>query len=159
MKKRILSLLLVFALISGISVVVSAEASLTVGCNISGFTLQDIGSCKAFDAETYLFTHDKTGGKLLYVANDDVNRAFDIAFNTPAADTGISHVFEHACLNGSDKYPANIFFNVSSETLKTYMNAMTSEKYTAFPISSISDEQLLRLADYYLDGVFNPLIV
>ncbi len=159
MKKSVLSFLMSIILAFLCFVGVSAEENLKVGKKINGFTLIETDECKLFDADTYLFEHNSTGGKLLYIANDDVNRAFNITFNTPAEDTGVSHVFEHASLNGSKKYPANIFFNISFETINTYLNASTAQKYTNFPISSISDEQLLKLADYYLDGVFNPLIL
>ncbi len=160
MKKQLIAILLSCSITSMLFVTVSAEdVKLSVGDKIEGFTVTETGQCKIFDADTVLFTHDKTGGRFLYVANDDTNRAFDIAFNTPAEDTGVSHVFEHASLNGSEKYPANIFFNVGSKTINTFMNAFTTMRNTYYPVSSLSDEQLLRLADYYLDGVFNPLII
>ena len=68
------------------------------------------------------------------------------------ADTGVSHVFEHASLNGSAKYPSDLFFNLNYETINTYMNALTAMKYTSYPISSISDEQLLKLAEADVRG-------
>ena len=158
MKKsyRFIAALLTFVILICIVPISYAE---NIQSEVCGFTLTETGKCELYDADTYLFTHNKTGGQVLYIANNDLNRTFDIAFKTPASDTGISHVFEHATLGGSDKYPNNIFFNVSSETFNTYMNAATAIQTTFYPISSLSDEQLLKLADYYLDGVFNPLIL
>ncbi len=159
MKKRLFAIFIAAMIIISLIVVPAYADSLSVGSKISGFTLYKADKCMLFGADTYLFRHDKTGAKLLYIANDDVNRMFDITFQTPGEDTGISHVFEHATLNGSEKYPANVFFNVSYETINTYINAATYMKYTSFPLSSILDEQLLKLADYYLDAVFHPLLL
>ena len=54
------------------------------------------------NADVVYFVHQKTGAELLYLANDDTNRVFEITFKTPAEnDMGVPHVFEHATLGGS----------------------------------------------------------
>ncbi len=159
MKKRILSLFVVLAMIIPAFTAVQAEDELPdIGEVIHGFKVIEENEDPIYNTHSVLFEHEKTGGKFLFVSNDDTQRAFDIAFRTPAYDSGISHVFEHVCISGSEKYPDNIFFNVAYQTLNSYMNAYTTMKHTFYPIASISDDQLLKLADYYLDGVFNPLI-
>lgn len=46
-------------------------------------------------------------GALLYLRNDDNNKAFSIAFKTPPADdTGVFHILEHSVLCGSDRFPS-----------------------------------------------------
>ena len=159
MKKQITAIVLGLSISISVIVPVSASHDLPkAGETIKGFAVEEVTKNKALNSDIVLMSHKKTGAQILYIANDDTNRAFDIAFNTPASDTGISHVFEHASLNGSEKYPADLFFNLSRKTAATFMNAYTNMSVTSYPISSISDEQLLKLADYYLDGVFNPLI-
>lgn len=160
MKKRIYSLVTaVVMLISFIPSVYAADGLPKTGEVIHGFKVTEMSESKIYNADIVRFIHEKTGAELMYIANEDTNRAFDIAFRTPAQDNGISHVFEHSTLGGSKKYPTELFFDVSSQTVSTYLNAGTMQRTTIYPIASISDEQLLRLTDYYLDGVFNPMIL
>ncbi|MBR2281566.1 MAG: hypothetical protein IJ863_02970, partial [Spirochaetales bacterium] len=97
----------------------------TVGMTINGFTVDEISDFDMLGATVYEFQHNKTGATVLYVANEDTNRTFDIIFRTPTeTDTGIPHVFEHSTLDGSEKYPSKaLWFNVSYQTYNTYMNA------------------------------------
>lgn len=128
---------------------------------IHGFEVVEIRDYPLINAEIVRFEHQKTGAALFYIANDDTNRAFDLTFFTEAIDnTGLPHVFEHATLGGSKKYPSStLFMNLTNQTYNTYMNAMTSKRYTSFPIASLSEAQLLKLADYYTDSCFNPMIM
>ena len=132
-----------------------------VGDVVCGFEAKEIRDFAIAGAEVVLFEHRKTGMKLLYVANDDVDRAFNLAFMTEAIDkTGLPHVFEHSTLNGSEKYPSrSLFMNLGYQTYNTFMNAMTSPRYTTYPVSSLSEEQLLRYADFYTDSCLHPMIM
>ncbi|NLX83166.1 MAG: hypothetical protein GXZ04_05050 [Clostridiales bacterium] len=98
---------------------------------------------------------------MFVMQNEDTNRTFDISFRTPVHDDkGVPHVFEHATLGGSKKYPSkSLFFNLTHQTYNTYMNAMTTDIMTTYPIASLSEDQLLRYADYYTDSVFNPSLM
>ena len=127
----------------------------------SAYTVVDEFEFPLVNADVTVFEHIKTGAKVMYLANDDTNRAFQIAFHTPAlVNTGVPHVFEHATLDGSDKYPSEaLFFNLSYQTYNTYMNAATTFEMTMFPLASLSEAQLLKYVDYYADSVFNPLLM
>ena len=127
---------------------------------VCGFTVKDTGVFDLIGADTVLYEHDKTGAQVLYLANEDTNRVFEITFRTPAEnDTGVPHVFEHSTLDGSRKYPSKtLFFNLSFQTYNTYMNASTYSFMTTYPIASLSEEQLLKYADFYTDSCFNPMI-
>ena len=98
---------------------------------------------------------------MLWIANEDTNRAFQISFPTrPENDSGIPHVFEHATLFGSEKYPSSsLFMGICFQTYNTYMNAYTYDAMTCFPVSSLSEDQLLHLADYYTDSCFHPTVM
>lgn len=138
-----------------------APAIPTLGATVAGFTVKDIREFPLVGATIYLFEHDRTGAHLMYIANNDTNRVFDLTFFTRAVDnTGLPHVFEHSTLDGSAKYPSKaLFFNLGYQTYNTYMNAMTSRLTTTYPVASLSEAQLLKYADYYTDSCLNPTIM
>lgn len=133
----------------------------SVGETVEGFTVTDVREFPLVGATVVYFEHERTGARLMYIANNDTNRVFDLTFFTRAIDnTGLPHVFEHSTLDGSEKYPSKaLFFNLSYQTYNTYMNAMTGSLYTTYPVASLSEEQLLKYADYYTDSCLNPLIL
>ena len=163
--RKLLSLCLVLALLlsaAAFAEAAPAEAGLPeVGDLVNGFALQEIRDFPLVGATVYYFEHERTGAHLMYIANEDTNRVFDLTFFTRAVDnTGLPHVFEHATLDGSKKYPPKtLFFNLSYQTYNTYMNASTYPLMTTYPVASLSEAQLLKYADYYTDSCFNPRIM
>ncbi len=165
--KKILSLFLVLTLLlscaAGLAEGQQEEAVKVpaAGEVIQGFEVKEIRDFPMIGAQLVLFGHQKTGAQLLWIANEDTNRAFQLTFPTrPSDDMGLPHVFEHATLFGSEKYPSSsLFFNINYQTYNTYMNAHTTDACTSYPIASLSEEQLLHLADYYVDSCFHPLIM
>ena len=138
-----------------------AGALPAVGDVIHGFRVKELSSIDYLDADVALMEHEKSGAQLLYIANEDINRSFSVGFRTPAEnDKGLPHVFEHAALGGSGKYPAsNLFFEMINQTYKTYLNAATYPCNTIYPSASLSEEQLLKFVDYTMSGVLDPLVV
>jgi len=132
-----------------------------VGDEVEGFVVRESRDFPLVGATLFLLEHEKTGAELVYIANSDTNRVFDLSFFTRAVDnTGLPHVFEHSTLDGSEKYPSRaLFFNLSYQTYNTYMNAMTSSLYTTYPVASLSEAQLLKYADYYTDSCLHPVIL
>lgn len=137
------------------------EKKYTPGEQVAGFTVKELSRLDLVNADATLLSHDKTGALVMLLENEDTNRTFDISFRTPVSnDMGIPHVFEHATLGGSMKYPSqSLFFNLMNQTYNTYMNAMTTDVITTYPVASLSEEQLLKYADYYTDSVFSPLVM
>lgn len=159
MKKLLVTLCLLLALLAvGCGL---AEGLPEVGETVNGFTVQEIRAFPAIDALVVRFVHDKTGAQLFYFANDDTNRVYQLAFHTVAVDeTGLPHVFEHATLGGSEKYPSKrLFMNLSNQTYNSYMNASTTDVITYYPVASLSEAQLLKLADFYIDSCLHPMIM
>lgn len=161
--KRMLALLLsVMLVLTCVPVFAeTAESALPqVGEVIHGFEVVEVTSFPLINADVVAFVHQKTGAELLYLANDDTNRVFEITFKTPAeSDMGVPHVFEHATLGGSEKYPSKeLFFNLSYQTYNTYMNAATYSHMTTYPVASLSEDQLFMYADFYVDSCFHPMI-
>ena len=138
-----------------------AEEGFAIGDVVNGFEVIDLSDFPMVNAQVTLFRHQKTGAQLMYLANDDTNRVFELTFRTPAEnDMGTPHVFEHATLSGSEKYPSSaLFFNLSYQTYNSYMNASTYNFMTTYPVASLSEEQLLRYADYYTDSCLHPMIM
>ncbi|MBR3017339.1 MAG: insulinase family protein [Clostridia bacterium] len=165
--KKFLSFLLTLALalscVSGIAEAIPVEADVLpqIGDVVNGFEVKEIRDFPLIGADLVLFEHQRTGGKLLWIANEDTNRAFLMSFPTrPSDNTGLPHVFEHATIFGSDKYPSTtLFFSIAYQTYNTYVNAFTTDACTGYPLGSLSEKQLLNLADYYVDACFNPLIM
>ena len=165
--KKVTSLVLVLVLLLSFVQVNTVNAEETqlaplpkVGQVISGFRTEEIGYMEFINADTVLFEHVKTGAKLFYIRSKDIERSFEIAFRTPAVDdTGVNHILEHISISGSEKYPLkNVLFTILNQTYSTFVNAFTSQNFTAYPVSSMSEAQLLKLAEVYLDCVYNPLV-
>ena len=161
MKIRILSLAAALCLLLAGALAEPVNAIPAVGDKFSGFTVNAVEDYPTLEAKIVYLTHDKTEGPVIWIANDDTERSFAIGFRTHYdSDTGVPHVFEHAALSGSERYPdSQLFFNMMSNTCQTYLNASTHTAYTIYPCASISDKQLLKFADVYLAGVFEPLVL
>ena len=167
--KKLLSLFLALALLAGVlpamaepapAETAEAVALPSVGDVVEGFEVKEIRPFEMIGADLVLFEHLKTGAKLLYIANEDTNRAFQLTFPTrPIDNTGLPHVFEHSTLSGSAKYPSTgLWFNLNYQSYQTYMNAYTMDAMTSYPVASLSEEQLLALADFYTDCCLHPIV-
>ncbi len=132
-----------------------------IGGVIHGFELKETHDYPLIGAMFYRFEHQRTGAEVFYCAADDLNRVFDLVFRTEAIDdTGLPHVFEHATLAGSKKYPSkDLWFNLANGSFNTYMNAYTASNHTAYPVASLSEDQLLKFADFYTDCCLNPMVM
>ncbi|MDD2647490.1 MAG: insulinase family protein [Eubacteriales bacterium] len=163
MKKLLVCLLsILMLLLAAFTAAAEDSAMPAVGDSIGSFTVVNVGSYSLVGAEMIELEHNKTGAKVVMMLNDDTNRYCNIAFRTPSHNSkGTAHVFEHATLDGSEKYPSSsLFFNLSTQTYNTMMNASTYYAgFTGYKFSSLSESQLLATSDYYLDSVFNPSLM
>lgn len=127
---------------------------------LHGFTVQSSEPLREIDGTASVLFHEKSGAKLLYLANDDENKAFSIAFKTPPTDdTGVFHILEHSVLCGSAKFPVKEpFVNLLKSSMQTFLNAMTFPDKTMYPVASTNDQDLMNLTDVYLDAVLRPAI-
>lgn len=108
----------------------------------------------------WLFKHKHSRARLLFLENNDNNKAFSIAFRTPPANsTGVFHILEHSVLCGSEKFPLKEpFVNLLKSSMQTFLNAMTFPDKTVYPVASTNEQDLMNLMEVYLDAVFNPKI-
>ena len=102
------------------------------------------------------YEHITTGAVHYHLATDYDEKAFMVALRTmPHDSTGVAHILEHTALCGSEKYPVrDPFFMMTRRSLNTFMNAMTSSDWTAYPFASQNDKDFKNLLDVYLDAVF-----
>ncbi|MCB1616426.1 MAG: insulinase family protein [Pseudomonadales bacterium] len=102
------------------------------------------------------FIHPKTGAKHIHIDADNNENVFLVALRTvPHDSTGVAHILEHTALCGSRKYPVrDPFFMMIRRSLNTFMNAMTSSDWTAYPFASQNRKDFNNLLDVYLDAVF-----
>ncbi|MBP3401924.1 MAG: insulinase family protein [Clostridia bacterium] len=126
-----------------------------------GFSLVRQTKIDELDATLYELRHIKTDAELIYIDRDDENKTFAIAFTTPPKDsTGVFHIIEHSVLCGSQKYPLkDPFAELLKGSLNTFLNALTYEDRTVYPVSSRCEKDFQGLVDVYLDAVFAPKLL
>lgn len=123
-----------------------------------GFTAVKSEPVSEVEGMVHLMRHAASGAHLMFIENDDANKAFSITFKTPAADdTGVFHILEHSVLCGSEKFPVKEpFVNLLKTSMQTFLNAMTFPDKTMYPVASTNEQDLVNLMDVYLDAVFHP---
>ena len=128
---------------------------------IHGFTIDRIEEVPAYNGNAYVMHHGTSGAKILFLANQDPEKAFSIAFRTPATDnTGVFHILEHSVLQGSRKFPVkNVFDHLRKTSATTFLNVMTASYYTQFPFTTVNETDFFNVMDVYLDAVFHPLVL
>ena len=105
---------------------------------IQGFELIDTRAFDELSAVINEYKHVKTGARLIHIDREDENKTFAIGFPTPPeTDTGVFHIIEHSVLCGSKKYPPkDPFAELLKSSLNTFLNAVTYEDRTVYPVSS-----------------------
>lgn len=131
-----------------------------IGQIYHGFRLDKEDKIEEINSVARIFTHEKTGARLLHLENDDSNKVFTIGFKTPPSDdTGVAHILEHSVLCGSRKFPTKEpFVELIKGSLNTFLNAMTFSDKTIYPVASKNEKDFFNLMDVYLDAVFYPNI-
>lgn len=104
----------------------------------------------------YEFKHRKTAALHYHLAADNPENAFLVAFRTVPTDSrGVAHILEHTVLCGSERYPVrDPFFMMTRRSLNTFMNAFTSNDWTAYPFATQNRKDYFNLLGIYLDSVF-----
>lgn len=129
-----------------------------IGNNLHGFTVRNKTNIPELSATLYMMEHTESGAELAFLDREDRNMTFAIAFRTPPSDdTGVFHIIEHSVLCGSEKFPVKEpFVELLKGSLNTFLNAMTYEDRTVYPVASRCEKDFLNLTDIYLDAVFHP---
>lgn len=125
---------------------------------IHGFTVLRHVEIPEVSGTLYEMKHTASGATLAYLDREDENKTFAIGFKTiPSDDTGVFHIIEHSVLCGSDKYPVKEpFVELLKGSQNTFLNAMTYEDRTVYPVSSRNPKDFLNLVNVYMDAVLHP---
>ncbi len=111
----------------------------------------------------HIYSHKKTRAQFMaYIPKDDLlDKVFGISFRTkPTSNNGVAHILEHSVLCGSEKYPAkDPFLILQKGSLKTFLNAITYNDRTVYPVASRNKKDFQNLMSVYLDAVFAPKCV
>lgn len=104
--------------------------------------------------------HEPSGSRIFHISCPDKENCFCITVPTPPPDdTGMPHILEHMSLAGSEKFRCKEpFFEMIKRSCATFINAMTGNDITYYPVSSTVKTDLFNLADVYFDAVFHPLL-
>jgi Zn-dependent M16 (insulinase) family peptidase len=138
-----------------------ARNEVCVGQVVDGFQIEQVTPLPELRATAVRAIHCQSGARVLHLfAPADTENCFAVTFPTlPPDDTGVSHILEHAVLGGSKRFPVREpFFEMIKMSLATFINAMTSQAYTVYPVASNVRKDFFNLAEVYLDAVFQPLL-
>lgn len=126
--------------------------------NLKAYKIVEEKELPEVHGKGYVLEHIKTKARVVAIANDDINKVFNIGFRTPPYDdSGIPHILEHSVLCGSKKYPVkDPFVELAKGSLNTFLNAMTYSDKTIYPIASFNEKDFENLMGVYLDAVFYP---
>ena len=124
----------------------------------TAFDLLESQTIDSLQLELSLYRHPTIGARHLHLASGSDENVFLVALPTmPTDSTGVAHVLEHTSLCGSRRYPVrDPFFMMLRRSLSTFMNALTSSDWTAYPFASQNQKDFYNLLDVYLDAVFFP---
>jgi len=136
------------------------QPEFAVGARSNGFCITAVTALPELRAIVYQCEHEKSGARLLHMHSEDSENCFAVTFPTPPSDdTGLPHIMEHSVLGGSRKYPVREpFFEMVKMSVATFINAMTAQAYTVYPIATTVKNDFFNLVDVYLDAVFYPQI-
>ena len=128
---------------------------------LNGFIVLETRESGELRGRTVLLEHEKTGAQVFWVDNGAENMVFSVTFRTlPEDSTGVFHILEHSVLCGSEKYPVKEpFVELLKSSMNTFLNALTFQDMTMYPVASRNPRDLLNLAGVYLDAVFAPKVL
>ena len=131
---------------------------MNINDKIHDFTITRVVDVPDVSGRLFEMVHQGSGASLLYLDRRDENKTFAIGFRTlPQDDTGVFHILEHSVLCGSDKYPVKEpFVELLKGSQNTFLNAMTYEDRTVYPVSSRNPKDFLNLVSVYMDAVLHP---
>ena len=125
------------------------------------YTLIESREVNDIQGTASIYKHNETGATVVTLKCDDPNKTITIGFRTPVNNSkGIPHILEHSVLEGSKKYPLkDPFVQLMKGSLNTFLNAMTYDEFTLYPVASLNDQDFKTLMDVYLDATFFPLVM
>jgi len=135
--------------------------ALKTGDVVCGFRVERSGVIPKMNASYVKLIHEKTGATLYYSDRDDGQLIFSVGFRTiPENDTGVFHILEHSCLDGSESYRLKEpFVNLIKTSMASDLNAMTFPERTVYYFITTGERDYMNMMQVYLDAVFHPLLL
>ena len=135
--------------------------TMKAGDTVCGFRIERSGIIPKMNASYVKLTHEKTGAALYYTDRDDGQLIFSVGFRTiPEDDTGVFHILEHSCLDGSESYQLKEpFVNLIKTSMASDLNASTYPERTMYYFVTTSERDYMNMMQVYLDAVFHPLLL
>ena len=129
-----------------------------IGKEYKNFILLNIEDVPDYKCKSVFLRHKRTGLEVFHLIKNDRENLFAFAFRTAAKDSkGTAHIMEHSALCASEKFPLKEPFNtLASQSLATFLNAMTYPDKTVYPASSLVRSDYFNMMDVYADCVFFP---
>lgn len=126
----------------------------------NNFSLVRSDTLPSLGAKTSYYRHQSTGSEHFHLHLPGGENTFMVAFRTlPEDSSGVAHVLEHTALCGSNRFPVrDPFFMMLRRSINSFMNAMTSSDWTAYPFSTRCEDDYWNLMQVYLDAAFFPLL-
>ncbi len=136
-------------------------SELRAGEKYCGFRVERTGEIPRMNATYAKLVHEASGATLYYSDRDDGQLMFSIGFRTlPEDDTGVFHILEHSCLDGSKHFPLREpFVNLLKTSMAVDLNAMTYQDRTVYYFMTTDAQDYLNMMTVYLDAVFEPLLL
>ena len=130
---------------------------LTIGQTIGAFTVRAFHEVPLRNMSVWQLTH-QSGATVFYSNRDDGQLLFAAGFMTlPQDNTGVFHILEHSCLDGSDAYPLKEpFVNLLKTSMYTDLNAGTWQDMTVYHLGTVNEKDYRNMMSVYLDAVFHP---
>ena len=137
----------------------SAEQA-QIGDVVYGFVLEQVDEIAALQAKCFLWRHEQTGAEAYFVVNDDPDCGFGLSFRTqPEDDTGKANILQRAIRAASADYPGiNVFSQIADRTYVTQVGTEVADGASTCYVTSLSEDQLERIADFYLDCAFHAAV-
>ena len=113
-----------------------------------------------FHLHSSLYHHSRLKTPLLHIKSRDSHKACVLLYKTtPENDKGTAHCLERMVLCGSQRFPVrDPFACMVSRSLNTYANAWTGADFTAYPFSTVNQQDFQNLLRVYLDATLVPLL-
>ena len=126
-----------------------------------GFRLEANGDIPLMNARYWKWVHEKSGAVVYQSDRDDGQLLFSIGFRTlPEDDTGVFHILEHSCLDGSESFRLKEpFVNLMKTSMAVDLNAMTFGDKTVYYFITTNPVDYSNMMRVYLDAVFHPLLL
>ncbi len=128
---------------------------------LCGFSVERVGEIPRMNASYAKLIHKASGATLYYSDRDDGQLMFSVGFRTlPEDDTGVFHILEHSCLDGSKHFPLREpFVNLLKTSMAVDLNAMTYQDRTVYYFITTDPQDYMNMMSVYLDAVFEPLLL